>query len=98
IDGVKDLMELMRGNCVACFTKDNRKLGHDINECPGLKNMCTRCLGSGHGARTCNVKIGYICGCSTCGFPQNLYGEYMHGDVGTGACDMKDVRHVIFAG
>jgi hypothetical protein len=98
IEGVKDLMKLLKGKCVACFTKDNRKMGLDLNECPGLKNVCTRCLGSDHRVGTCNIEIKYICGCHTCGFPQNLYGEYMHGDAGTGECDMKDARHVIFSG
>lgn len=98
IEGVKDLMELLKGNCVACFTKDNWKMRHDVNECPSLTKMCSRCLGSGHRARECKVSIKYICGCSTCGFPQNLYGEYMHGDAGTGECNMIDVRHVIFSG
>jgi superfamily II DNA helicase RecQ len=98
ISGVKDLMKLLSGNCVACFMKDNRKIQHSVNSCPGLEGMCSRCLGWGHVARDCDQSIKYICGCRTCGFPQNLYGEYMHGDAGTGECNMIDVRHVILTG
>ena len=98
IVGVKDLIKLLKGKCVACFMKDNQKMGHDMNECPGLKKLCTRCLTSDHRVRDCDIGIKYICGCHTCGFPQNLYGEYMHGDAGTGECDMQDARHVIFSG
>ena len=84
ISSVKDLMELFDGNCVACLMKDNRKIQHSVNSCPDLIGMCNRCLSWDHKAGDCRSKeIKYICGCLTCGFPQNLYGEYMHGDAGT---------------
>ncbi len=60
ISGVKDLMELLSGNCVACFTKDNQKMKHDVNECPNLRWMCSRCLSSDHRARECSVQREYV--------------------------------------
>ena len=53
----------------------------------GREGLCKGCLSPEH--RQCaTVRFNQAKGscCYTCGLPQRLYGEYIHGDMDTGAC------------
>ena len=58
-----------------------------------MNGLCVHCQGK-HMGRTCKwARIREGSCCKTCGFPQRLFGERIHGDIGTGECEkgLKDL-------
>jgi superfamily II DNA helicase RecQ len=97
IERVKQVISTFDGFCIVCWAQRKVQAVHDVNSCHFIKNRCSRCFDKGHWVRSCNNGTKYnnaIC-CYICGFPQTLYGEYIHGEASTGACDLKGLRDCI---
>jgi len=60
--------------------------------------FCLRCQSGKHGMNDC-MKVNYRKGscCTSCGFPQQLFSENIHGNVETGECE-KGLRDLIKRG
>ena len=59
-----------------------------------MVGLCLLCQGRDHMMRDCqrqNIRKGFCC--VSCGFPQQCFGEEIHGNVMTGECEegMKDL-------
>jgi hypothetical protein len=61
-----------------------------------MKSTCIRCYRTGHVAAGCRVfhtGLAFDRGCChKCGFPQNLFGERVHGFPQVGGCDREGLR------
>jgi len=63
--------------------------------CSRIFGHCLFCQTEKHSSKGC-VKVNFRKGscCMTCGFPQILFGERIHGDIGTGECE-KGLRDLM---
>ena len=92
------LMDAVQGVCGVCWfrrqagkNRTDQSMVHSLAKCPYMAGLCLRCFCRGHGAARCpefREPLHFKDGCCwTCGFPQNLFGEQVHGDHRMGRCD-----------
>ena len=95
---VRVLMDAVQRVCGVCWfrrqagkNRTDESMDHSLGRCPYMAGLCLRCFCAGHGAVRCpefreSLRFKEGC-CWTCGFPQYLFGQLVHGDNRMGACD-----------
>ena len=108
LSNIRMVMHVLETRCGVCwFTQRigrlgmDRSINHDVTKCPHMKSTCIRCYRIGHVASRCRVfHNGLVfdrgC-CHKCGFPQNLFGERVHGFPQVGGCDREGLRDKLSA-
>jgi hypothetical protein len=96
------LMDAVQGICGVCWFRRqtgksitnplrNQSPDHTLGQCTYMAVTCLRCFCRGHGAARCQEfrsPLQFKDGCCfRCGFPQYLFGHWVHGDNKTGQCD-----------
>jgi superfamily II DNA or RNA helicase len=85
---VKGLLDELRDGCGVCWWHGD-KADHELKRCRYVFGHCLRCLDRKHSLRECGPKVKYPKNvvCFTCGFPNKLGGEHVHGEISTGSCE-----------
>jgi superfamily II DNA or RNA helicase len=103
IEKVRRLMDAVEGVCGVCWFRHqagkrgtDQPTDHGLARCRHMVGICLRCFTQGHATARCvdfpqPLRFKKGC-CWTCGFPQYLFGERVHGDNAMGTCDRLGLR------
>ena len=103
VEEVRSFIDAVECVCGVCWFKQqsggkqtDTSMNHDLGKCPHMAGVCLRCFREGHNTTRCvdlREPIRFKKGCCwTCGFPQYLFGEKVHGDPKVGRCDRGGLK------
>jgi superfamily II DNA or RNA helicase len=103
LEDIRMLMDILEMRCGVCWflqsiesKRMDGRMDHLVKNCPAMKHCCLYCYRTGHQSTNCpTFSSGPVFGqgcCHMCGFPQNLFGERIHGFPDIGGCNREGLR------
>jgi len=79
--GLVQYLEAAKDKCILCTLGEqpSSESLHPMEECPGIRHLCFKCLGKGHGSSKCPNRVSWPnLQCWGCGLPRRLGAQLLH--------------------